>query len=103
MSLSSSSPQTRLSSAEDLISSVRGLQQFSAVRAGVAKKSSSTLMRRNPDARQEEEVALELRCPKTGLTKYALYLVDLDQDEKLKKKVKKFPLKFAVFIVPQGR
>lgn len=70
---------------------MRGIQQFAAVRAGAAKGGSKSLF--DTDARQED-VSLELKGPGSDRPKYSLFLVDRDKPSSLK---------FAVFIVPQGR
>ena len=91
MCLSSGGQQSRLSSAADLVSSVRGIQQFCAVRAGAAKSKN---LFSGGDARQED-VSLELRAAGSEEPKYSLYVADNSEG--------KSQLKFAVFIVPQGR
>ncbi|TRY74390.1 hypothetical protein TCAL_04600 [Tigriopus californicus] len=88
MALSSEGQTTRLKTVQDLIRSVRGVQQFAAVRAGAAKKRLF-----QGDARHED-VSLDLQSPDSDVPKYSLFIVDRDQAS---------PLKFAVFIVPQGR
>lgn len=88
MALSSEGQTTRLKTVHDLIRSVRGVQQFAAVRAGAAKKRLF-----QGDARHED-VSLDLQSPDSDVPKYSLFIVDRDQASQLK---------FAVFIVPQGR
>lgn len=88
MCLSSFGQTSRLKSSSDLVNSVRGIQQFSAVRAGATKNRLF-----NKDARQED-VSLDLRSADSDIPKYSLFLVDREQTSQLK---------FAVFIVPQGR
>ena len=88
MSLSSSGQTNRLPSVEDLLSSVRGIQQFAAVRAGANKGKRGNMQK------DEEQVALELRTPGSNQSKYSIYIAELK---------KTCSLKFAVFIVPQGR
>ena len=91
MSLSADGQITRLKTREELINSVRGIQQFAAVRAGAAK---SQKLFRSADARRED-VSLDLRTSDSEAPKYSLYTVDSDRSG--------CTLKFAVFIVPQGR
>ena len=93
--LSSDGQLSRLKCANDLISSVRGIQQFAAVRAGVAKGN----LFKDHDARHADP-SLDLLAPASSIggtitsPKYSLFLVDCDKNG---------TLKFAVFIVPQGR
>lgn len=91
MSLSTVGQTNRLKSIPDLINSVRGIQQFAAVRATGASSKGRNLY--NGDARQED-VALELRSPESDRPKYSLYIVDREKNNSLK---------YGVFIVPQGR
>ncbi len=95
--MSNSSQVSRLPSGEDLIDSVRGVQQFSAARAGLLKKGDGGEDRHleSGDARQEE-VALELRDKELKEPKYSLYLTERQGHRKSR-------LIFGVFIVPQGR
>ena len=94
MCLSSGGQQSRLASASDLISSVRGIQQFSAVRAGASKSKN---LFSGGDARQED-VSLDLRTSGSDHPKYSLFVAEKGSGEGGKSQ-----LKFAVFIVPQGR
>ena len=80
---------TRLKQPQELIGSVRGIQQFAAVRAGAAKGQFFD----GGDARQSD-VSLDLLVSGSSYPRYSFYLVDRDQPS---------ALKFAVFIVPQGR
>ena len=95
MGLSSDGQLSRLKSTDDLVGSVIGIQQFSAVRAGVAKGN----IFKDSDARHADP-SLDLLAPTstvggTQITspKYSLFLVDCEKGQ----------LQFAVFIVPQGR
>eukprot|EP00095_Tigriopus_kingsejongensis_P006509 maker-scaffold172_size289735-snap-gene-0.15 protein:Tk06509 transcript:maker-scaffold172_size289735-snap-gene-0.15-mRNA-1 annotation:"methyltransferase-like protein 13 isoform x1" len=88
LAMSSEGQTTRMKTGDDLKSSVRGVQQFAAIRAGAAKKRLFAA-----DARHED-VSLDLRAPNSDIPKYSLYIVERE---------KKSSLKFAVFIVPQGR
>lgn len=90
MSLSAAGQTNRLKSIQDLINSVRGIQQFAAVRASGAGKGRNLF---DGDARQED-VALELRSPDSDQPKYSLFIVDREKNSSLK---------YGVFIVPQGR
>ena len=96
MGLSSDGQLSRLKSSEDLVGSVRGIQQFAAVRAGVAKGN----LFKHSDARHADP-SLDLLAPTSTVggkqitsPKYSLFLVDRENGT---------ALKFAVFIVPQGR
>ncbi len=101
MAMSNGSQVNRLSSGSDLINSVRGVQQFAAARAGALRVGGDNAagggnkLFDGGDARQEE-VALELRASGQEEPKYSLYLAQ-------KSGHKKGQIKFAVFIVPQGR
>ena len=88
LSLSSSGQITRLPSLDALISSVRGIQQFAAVRAGASKAKFFDKSSRG------EEVSLDLCTPGSDVPRYSLYIVDRE---------KRDALKFGIFIVPQGR
>ena len=73
-----------------------GIQQFAAVRAGVAKGN----LFKDSDVRNADP-SLDLLAPTSTVggkqitsPKYSLFLVEAEKD---------FPLKFAIFIVPQGR
>ena len=90
MGLSGDGQLSRLKTADDLIASVRGIQQFAAVRSGVAKGQ----MFKDLDARHADP-SLDLLTPGSSTPKYSLFLVDQEKSAK--------SLKFAVFIVPQGR
>jgi hypothetical protein len=70
---------------------VRGIQQFAAVRAGAAKRRPEES---DPSQERHEDVCLELRDPSSGLVKYSLFIAERSRPSSLK---------FAVFIVPQGR
>merc|ERR1719189_1901492 len=92
--LSSDGQLSRLKCANDLISSVRGIQQFAAVRAGVAKGN----LFKDSDARHADP-SLDLLAPASSVEgkqitspKYSLFLVESEKGK---------TLKFAVFIVPQ--
>ena len=91
MCLSADGQTSRLKTRADLVNSVRGIQQFAAVRAGAAK---SQKLFRGGDARRED-VSLDLKTADSDSPKYSLFLVDREN--------KQSALKFAVFIVPQGR
>ena len=80
---------TRLKRADELIGSVRGIQQFAAVRAGIAKGQLFEC----DDARQAD-VSLDLLTADSNFPRYSFYLVDRDPPHQMP---------FAVFIVPQGR
>lgn len=80
---------TRLKKSADLVGSVRGIQQFAAVRAGIAKNQFFHC----DDARQAD-VSLDLLTPGSEVPRYSFYLVDRDPPH---------DIPYAVFIVPQGR
>ena len=80
---------TRLKKPEELIGSVRGIQQFAAVRAGIAKGQLFEC----DDARQAD-VSLDLLTADSEFPRYSFYLADRDPPNQIP---------FAVFIVPQGR
>lgn len=82
---------TRLKTPEDLIGSVRGVQQFAAVRAGYAKTDNQMF---NCDDKRQADVSLDLMTSGSQTPRYSLYLVDRDPPHQAP---------FAVFIVPQGR
>ena len=88
--LSSEAAPTRLASPEELISSVKGIQQFAAVRAGIAKGTF------NADARNNSDVSLDL-VDGEGKVRYAMFLAEQADSHITAKRA------FAVFIVPQGR
>jgi hypothetical protein len=90
MCLSTDGQTSRLKSRENLVDSVRGIQQFAAVRAGAAKTQK---LFRGTDARHED-VSLDLKTADSDMPKYSLFMVDREKPSSLK---------FAVFIVPQGR
>ena len=71
--------------------SVRGVQQFAAVRAGMAKTDNQLF--KCDDARQAD-VSLDLMAAGSETPRYSFYLVDRDPPNQTP---------FAVFIVPQGR
>lgn len=87
IAMSSDGQLTRLETADGLIESVRGCQQFCALRAGLEKDGGEG---------DQEEASLDLRAPGEDNPKYSLFLTDRD-------KTKNSNLKFAAFIVPQGR
>ena len=96
MGLSTDGQLSRLKSSDELIGSVRGIQQFAAVRAGVAKGQ----LFKDSDARHADP-SLDLLAPASSVEgkqitspKYSLFLVESEKGK---------ALKFAVFIVPQGR
>ena len=96
MGLSTDGQLSRLKSSEELVGSVRGIQQFAAVRAGVAKGN----LFKDSDARHADP-SLDLLAPASSVggkqitsPKYSLFLVESEKGK---------TLKFAVFIVPQGR
>ena len=82
---------TRLKTPEDLIGSVRGVQQFAAVRAGMAKGNSQLF---KCDDERQADVSLDLMSPGSDKPRYSFYLVDREPPNNMP---------FAVFIVPQGR
>ena len=86
-SLSSDSKLTRLDQGASLIESVRGCQQFAALRAGLAAGGDKSI----------EEVCLQLRTEQSNSIKYSLFLTERQQQGGL------CNLPFAAFIVPQGR
>jgi len=88
--LSSESVPTRLSSSEELVSSVKGIQQFAAVRAGIAKGTF------NADARNNSDVSLDL-VDADGRVRYSMFLAEQSESHITANRA------FAVFIVPQGR
>ena len=90
MSLSTEGQTSRLRSRDDLVNSVRGIQQFAAVRAGAAKGGKKFF---ESDARHED-VSLDLRSADSEEPRYSLYVTERE---------KPGGLKFAVFITPQGR
>jgi len=87
LAMSSDGQLTRLETADGLIQSVRGCQQFCALRAGLEKEGGQG---------DQEEASLDLRAPGQDNPKYSLFLTDRDKN-------KTSNLKFAAFIVPQGR
>lgn len=88
LSLRSESGQlTRLEDVDSLIQSVRGCQQFSALRARLAGGGDKTLA----------EASLDLRPAGSDTPRYSLFLAERT------KKSEKSNLPFAAFIVPQGR
>ena len=96
MGLSTDGQLSRLKSSEELVGSVRGIQQFAAVRAGVAKGN----LFKDSDARHADP-SLDLLAAASSVggkqitsPKYSLFLVESEKGK---------GLKFAVFIVPQGR
>jgi len=92
--LSSDSAPSRLTAPADLVSSVKGIQQFAAVRAGLAKDAAGG-GGFNADARQNGNASLDL-VDGQGAVRYSMYLA-----ESASTAAKKRP--FGVFIVPQGR
>ena len=88
--LSSESVPSRLSSPEELVSSVKGIQQFAAVRAGIAKGTF------NADARNNSDVSLDL-VDADGRVRYSMFLAEQSESHITANRA------FAVFIVPQGR
>ena len=93
MSLSTDGQTSRLKSPEDLVNSVRGIQQFAAVRAGAAKGGGNKNLFESSDARHED-VSLDLRSADSEEPRYSLYVSERERPG---------GMKFAVFIVPQGR
>ena len=80
---------TRLKNATDLIGSVRGIQQFAAVRAGIAKGQFF-----NSEDARDNDVSLDLLVPGSNFPRYSFYTIDRDHP---------IQIPYAVFIVPQGR
>ena len=80
---------TRLKNATDLIGSVRGIQQFAAVRAGIAKGQFF-----NSEDARDNDVSLDLLVPGSNYPRYSFYTIDRDHP---------IQIPYAVFIVPQGR
>uniref|UniRef100_A0A0K2TBZ8 Methyltransferase like 13 [Latimeria chalumnae] n=1 Tax=Lepeophtheirus salmonis TaxID=72036 RepID=A0A0K2TBZ8_LEPSM len=85
LALSTDGKLTRLKEPKELIDSVRGVQQFAAIRA------------RKRDA---ADVSLDLRVPGSEAPRYSIFVVDRSQD---KKGISSKKVKFAVFVVPEGR
>ena len=86
LALSSDSKLTRLDKGKSLIESVRGCQQFAALRAGLAGGGDKSM----------EEVCLQLRTESSTSVKYSLLLTESQNAGVCN-------LPFAAFIVPQGR
>ena len=80
---------TRLKSGQDLIGSVRGIQQFAAVRAGIAKGQFF-----NSEDARDNDVSLDLLVHGSKDPRYSCYSIDRDPPHQIP---------YAVFIVPQGR
>lgn len=91
MSLSADGQTSRLKTPADLVNSVRGIQQFAAVRAGAAKGGQGKFF--DSDARHED-VSLDLRSSDSEDPRYSLFVTERERPG---------GMKFAVFIVPQGR
>ena len=83
-SLSSDGQISRLPDAASLVETVRGCQQFSALRARLAGGGDKTIA----------EASLDLRMPGQEKPRYSLFLAE---------RQKPSSLMFAAFIVPQGR
>lgn len=77
-----SSPK-RVDTKDEITESVKLAQHFALLKYNLNKRKLV-----------DDDISLELCCRKTGLVKYRIYVVDLAQSASLK---------FAVFIVPQGR
>ena len=86
LALSSDGQLTRLETAADLVASVRGCQQFCALRAGLAGGGD----------RGQEEASLDLRVAGEDRPRYSLYLTDRGKRPENR-------IRFAAFITPQGR
>jgi len=84
LALSSDTKLSRLDKGSSLIESVRGCQQFAALRAAIAGGGDKSM----------EEVCLQLRSEDSNSVKYSLFLAERNGTS---------TLPFAAFIVPQGR
>ena len=74
----------RVPDTDSLVSSVRGCQQFTALRAKLAGGADKTLA----------EASLDLSMPGDTRPRYSLFLAERSKPSNIK---------FAAFIVPQGR
>ena len=83
-SLSSDGQINRLPDSDSLVASVRGCQQFTALRARLAGGGDKTMA----------EASLDLSLPGDHRPRYSLFLAE---------RIKASNLRFAAFIVPQGR
>ena len=90
LGLRSTGQLTRLEAPEQLVASVRGVQQFAALRANLAGGGDST----------QEEVSLDLRPPGSDIPRYSLFLADRSPSAE---KLLKSSRPFAAFVVPEGR
>ena len=84
LGLSSEGQLMRLQKADSLVESVRGCQQFAALRARLAKGGDQSI----------EEACLQLHAEDAQSVKYSIFLTE---------RTKSSSLPFAAFIVPQGR
>jgi len=84
LGLTSEGQLMRLQKAESLVESVRGCQQFAALRARLAKGGDQSI----------EEACLQLHAEDSQSVKYSIFLTERKQISSLL---------FAAFIVPQGR
>ena len=84
LSLTADGKLMRLDKVDSLVESVRGCQQFAALRARLAKGGDQSI----------EEACLQLRSEDSHAVKYSLYLTERSMVSNLL---------FAAFIVPQGR
>lgn len=94
LGLSNEGKLTRLGSADDLKESVRGIQQYAAIRAG--GEASNQLRGTGCGESEAVDPSLDLLDPATKAPRYSVYLADND-------KAASATLEYAVFIVPQGR
>ena len=85
ISLSTEGKLMRLDKPASLVDSVRGCQQFAALRARLAKGGADSSI---------EEACLQLRAEDSQSVKYSLFLTERNVASNLS---------FAAFIVPQGR
>ena len=90
LGLSSGGQLTRVAAPEQLVESVRGVQQFAALRANLAAGGDAT----------QGEVSLDLRPADSAAPRYSLFLADRSPAaERAQRSVRPF----AAFVVPEGR
>ena len=90
LGLTTSGQLTRVETAEQLVESVRGVQQFAALRANLAGGGDAT----------QGEVSLDLRPANSEAPRYSLFLAD--RTPAMEKQVRSVR-PFAAFVVPEGR
>ena len=90
LGLTTSGQLTRVEMAEQLVESVRGVQQFAALRANLAGGGDAT----------QSEVSLDLRPANSEAPRYSLFLSDRSP---AREKEVRSVRKFAAFVVPEGR